>query len=308
MNKTLLAALALAVLLMTGTASALTETLIADGGDTRFDAGDVEVTSDGTTLTVRITVNQAVDPWELVESHVHVAGTAEQVPQKNGNPRPGKFDYHDDDPEATTVTVLVHEYTIPLADVGLVEKDPFVVAVHTAIEWLEITPPVGDLDPPDILHDETGWADGEDFLGSNWAMYIDIKESDWVVSWDVRDNWTLAVSVTVGPSPGGTYVQYENITSQDFVTGNFSGTGDDSPAPGPFTWNIVGNVTGSNINWTRPGQLPVPSPGYISTFTGTIAGDGSMSGTWFDNLIPVSQSGHWNTTSGTATPLACTLP
>ena len=170
MKKTLIAALAFVFMMMIGTASAIEVDLIADGGSfaTAFDAGDVEVTSDGTNLTVTITVNQAVNPWELVESHVHVAADAADVPQKNGNPRPGKFDYADSDPEATTVTPTVHEYEIPLGAID--DEEPFVVAVHVAIEWLDEGESAETFD--DTLYEESGWGEGPDFDGKNWAMYI----------------------------------------------------------------------------------------------------------------------------------------
>jgi hypothetical protein len=291
MKRIMLMAFAVALLTLSVPALAdISVDLIADGGDTRFDAGDVDVTSDGTTLTVRITVNQAVDPWELVESHVHVAETAAEVPQKNGNPKPGKFDYCELDPEATTVTPLVHEYTIPYA---LAEGATVVVAVHAAIEWLEVLgvpdddPDRPELDPDDILHEETGWGDGADFPGKNWAMYI---EAQLVCAWDVTGDWILAVNT-------GTYVHEMTIQVQQ-IDGTISGIGR-YPAGGPYTitWTMTGNVSGSSISML----LVYDSSTYTALLTGTIAEDGSMSGGAGTGGVD-----NWETTSGEATRV-CTL-
>jgi hypothetical protein len=82
--------------------------LIAGGGNSASatDVGDVLVWNDGDTLYVQYVVTA---PWCLTETHLHVAISLEGIPQKNGNPPPGKFDYkgeHD--------CVAEYLYTIPL--------------------------------------------------------------------------------------------------------------------------------------------------------------------------------------------------
>jgi len=172
MKKTLLTVVALAWLTLSAPAWAdISVDLIADGGEIGFDAGDVDISYDGANIIVTVT---SAAPWLLAETHVHVAASAALVPQKNGNPIPGKFDYDQED--ATTVTATEHVYTIPYV---LVDGDSVVIAVHAAIEWLEIVGVPDDDperpldDPADILHEETGWGDGTDFLGKNWGMYIE---------------------------------------------------------------------------------------------------------------------------------------
>ena len=168
MKKTLIAALAFVVLMMTGTASALTTVdLIADGGDalTYVDVGKVEVEIDGPNLVVTFTLEDPLltDPdlvdWKFVETHLHVAAAPEEIPQtKKGNARPGQFDYDDGD-AATSNTV--HIYIIPL-DI-LDDGDTITVAAHAAIEYVEI---VGELDEiplpvdeleEDVVHDPSAW-------------------------------------------------------------------------------------------------------------------------------------------------------
>lgn len=94
MKKTLIAALALVVLMMMiGTASAVD--LIADGGSaaTEFTVGTVTVTNDGDNLVVTYDITLA--PWAITETHVDVQTEADAFPQtKSGNPKVGKFAHH----------------------------------------------------------------------------------------------------------------------------------------------------------------------------------------------------------------------
>ncbi len=172
MKKSMLAVAAFGLLILSAPAWAdITVDLIADGGDVGFDAGDVVVSYDGANIVVTIT---SAAPWLLAETHVDVAATAADVPQKNGNPTPGQFAYDEED--ATSVTDTVHVYTIPYT---LAAGQSVVIAVHAAIEYVEIVGVPDDSldrpldDPADILYEETGWGSGTDFDGKNWAMYIE---------------------------------------------------------------------------------------------------------------------------------------
>ncbi len=176
MRKTLLILITLAVVQITSPASAVE--LIADGGDplTAMDVGEVTVANDGTNLIVTITIDTG--DWQLAESHVHAATALADIPQtKKGNARPGKFDYCDMDPEASVDSPTQHTYTIPLADIGdgvaAGSGDSIVVAVHTAIEYVEIVEVPG-AEPIEILHEESAWGEGPEISdGRDWAMYID---------------------------------------------------------------------------------------------------------------------------------------
>lgn len=180
MKTTLVTVVALAVAFMAGPSFAAE--LIADGGDplTAMDVGEVTITNDATNLIVTMTIDTG--DWEFVESHVHAADTAADIPQtKNGNAKPGKFDYSELDPEANIVSPTQHVYTIPLAAIGdgVAPGDSIVVAVHAAIEYVEVVGVPDDAagllleDPPDILHEETAWGDGPEIgPGRDWAMYI----------------------------------------------------------------------------------------------------------------------------------------
>jgi hypothetical protein len=91
----------------------------------------------------------------------------------------------------------------------------------------------------------------------------------------------------------GTYAHDLVITTQN-SDGTFSGTGGypaGNPSQYQTTETITGQVTGNQITFTTTYAGPY-NPGYFVTVSGTIAPDGSMSGTspW-----------EWHTTSGHAT-------
>lgn len=81
------------------------------------DAGDVTVDCDGANLTITITMQ---NDWELLGSHLHVGSTVDEIPQKKGNPPPGKFEYKGDE--------TVFQYTV-VDPVG-----PVVIALHTEVQ------------------------------------------------------------------------------------------------------------------------------------------------------------------------------
>ena len=81
-----------------------------------IDAGQVDITCAGDQITITITME---NDWELVESHLHVADDASGVPQKNGNPKNGQFDFKGDD--------TVFQYVVTHSGNG-------VVALHTIVQ------------------------------------------------------------------------------------------------------------------------------------------------------------------------------
>jgi hypothetical protein len=133
--------------------------LIADGGgeETAMDVGDVEAWNDGDNLYVKYVI--ADTDWCLIETHLHVATDPDDIPQKNGNPPTGTFDYsmeHD--------WLMEYTYTIHLGD-WAPNTDLF-IAAHAEIQTEET------VDGVVTYVDETAWGAGEDFPGRNWATYF----------------------------------------------------------------------------------------------------------------------------------------
>jgi len=102
--------------------------------------------------------------WCMTESHLHVATAWEDIPQKNGNPVPGQFDYASYyDPCVTSDT-----YVIP-AEEGWCAEDYLYIAAHAVVRKQIGVDEYGN----PIYQIETAWGEGPNFPGKNWAMYIE---------------------------------------------------------------------------------------------------------------------------------------
>jgi hypothetical protein len=110
-------------------------------------------------------------------------------------------------------------------------------------------------------------------------------------TWNPIGTYTIAFTCTTGCD--GVYPHTMSITSYDSNTGNFSGVGHYNPDPS-YTWNLTGNLTGSNITFHL--VYTGSNPGYAIDGTGVVAGNGTLSGT----ATGPGQSFTWASTSGAA--------
>jgi hypothetical protein len=90
--------------------------------------GVVKVWNDDVNLYVKYEITVA--PWVLTGTHLHIAANADDVPQKNGNPIPGKFEYKGK-PDKGSPEYILH--TIPLGDEGLAPGDDIAIAAHAEV-------------------------------------------------------------------------------------------------------------------------------------------------------------------------------
>jgi len=91
------------------------------------DVGDVIVWHDDVNLYVRYVITDP-EVWCITETHLQVATDPDEIPQKNGNPIPGKFDFKD---EHNCVEEFLYE--IPLTwDV----ETPLYIAAHSVVKEL----------------------------------------------------------------------------------------------------------------------------------------------------------------------------
>lgn len=93
-------------------------------------------------------------------------------------------------------------------------------------------------------------------------------------TWDVRGDFTINFHCVSGCS--GDYPHAMNVASENFGTGDFSGTGHYIPDTS-YTWDMTGNTTGDSLTFTivYTGTLA----GYTYTLTGVIDEDGNLAGT-----------------------------
>lgn len=115
-----------------------------------IDVGNVSVWNDVDTLYVKF---ETTDSWYLNETHVAVGTSVDAIPQKNGNPIPGKFEYKNES--------FTNEYTYAIPLTGAQE---LIIAAHAEVLLLD--------ENGVVVQEETAWGDGADFEGRNWAMYF----------------------------------------------------------------------------------------------------------------------------------------
>ncbi len=128
------------------------------------------------------------------------------------------------------------------------------------------------------------------------VMSAGALQADAAPNWDVSGDWDIGMEYL-----GSTYT-HEVTFAQD-ADGDLDGTGG-YPAGGPLTfeWDIVsGEVEGDAIMFTANYTAPADASTTVMTASGTIAADGTMSGTWMDNYGGGSRAGSWESTLGMAT-------
>lgn len=114
-------------------------------------------------------------------------------------------------------------------------------------------------------------------------------------SWSVNGTYTFDFEYL-----GGHYVH-------DAVISNQSGGGYDVaggyPAGGAhvFAWGGTGAVSGNNVSNDVVYTADATAVGTLMEMNGSIAPDGTMSGTWSDNYLGGNRTGTWATASGAAT-------
>jgi len=101
---------------------------------------------------------------------------------------------------------------------------------------------------------------------------------------------------------GTSYDHTLNTVSENSTTGDFTGTGFYNPDPVNYPWNITGNVSGSALTFTIV-YGGTGNPGYTLHGVGTIALDGSISGTVDNNCQTFSMPA--GTATAIAAPAAC---
>jgi len=115
-------------------------------------AGSVTVWNDTDNLYVKY---ETIDSFCITETHLDVESSLDEIPQKNGNPIPGQFNY-----KSTNDCVSSFTYTVPLPK----DTCDFYIAAHAVVK-------------KENGGTETAWGSGFDFSGKDWATYSIYHES-----------------------------------------------------------------------------------------------------------------------------------
>jgi hypothetical protein len=112
------------------------------------------------------------------------------------------------------------------------------------------------------------------------TVYTVYPSNAWSTHWDITGDWVLDFDYL-----GHLYIHDMTVTDNTF-------TGYGSAQFSAQTWTVAGIITGDDISMT----IDYDGSSYYVDVVGTIASDGTMSGTW-GNL---GQSGTWCSSSGNA--------
>ncbi len=122
--------------------------------------------------------------------------------------------------------------------------------------------------------------------------------------WDVSGDWDVAFEYG-----GSEYVHDLSLTQA--ANGTLTGAGGyPANAAHTFDWVLTsGSVSDDTIVFTADYTAGDGALDPLTTLnaSGTIAGDGSMSGTWSDNYQGAERTGTWSTASGTAEAIEAAL-
>lgn len=104
---------------------------------------------------------------------------------------------------------------------------------------------------------------------------------------------------------GGTDYSHDMTLAQS-NTGALTGNGGSPVGANVYTWIVTsGSVSGNNVdlyaNYTATADAVTPQT--VMHMLGTVALDGTMSGTWSDNYNAGVREGTWRTTTGVALPI-----
>ena len=132
------------------TESCMTVDLIAGQNEV---AGDVSVYSDGTDLIITYKTNE---DWVIDATHLSIGDcNTQSIPTTgSGNPKIGKFDH------SSTHSDGVNEVSYYIS-LDAFSEDNYCFAAHAVVTNLV------------NAQTETAWAEGIDFGGNSWAMYVE---------------------------------------------------------------------------------------------------------------------------------------
>ncbi len=118
-------------------------------------AGTVSVDSDGENLIITYSTNEG---WTIDLTHLSIGDCTQSIPTTgSGNPKVGKFE-HTEPHSADTNNVIYMIDLNAMIDEHEID-DLYCFAAHA-----EVTGPTGE---------ETAWAQGIEFEGNSWAMYVE---------------------------------------------------------------------------------------------------------------------------------------
>jgi len=118
-------------------------------------------------------------------------------------------------------------------------------------------------------------------------------------TWDTTGNYVVTMEYL-----GNDYTH--DLTLVQDELGNLTGNGGSPAGANTYLWTVnsgtvVGDAIAFTANYTATPDAAIPQT--TMTVEGTIAANGTMSGTWSDNYAAGERTGTWATASGVASPI-----
>lgn len=245
-----------------------------------IDAGNVTVWNDGDNLYVQYVTTGG---WVLTETHLHVATSLAGIPQKNGNPPPGQFDYANEYDPGEGVTEP-DPYVIPLADLGVADPCDLTmlyIAAHAVVVQLVE-------DCMDVVSDaNVEWSDNGTTWNSTVACWdhpswADIAGATWVwrteytdVAWEYDNvpegGWYFKKEFTIPGEPvsGEIAINADNTYSLS-LNGVYVGKEGSMDKIGPdnLEWGTIDTFPLTNLN-SGPNTIEVRALNFFRTGSST---------------------------------------
>jgi len=129
------------------------ETAFLAGQDTEIGTITISQESESNHIDVEF---ETIGDWHMVKTHLDFNLDADDIPQANGNPKLGQFDFKNDhDPK-------VQEYNYEINDSSFTCDNTYFFAAHADAQRYS---------GGEMVQEDGAWGDGTDFGGANWATY-----------------------------------------------------------------------------------------------------------------------------------------
>ena len=134
------------------------------------------------------------------------------------------------------------------------------------------------------------------FVSSFGAAFVPKAHATMLPNWNVTGNYVVDMK----------YNDTDNLHDVSLIqdgSGNLTGSGGSPSGANTYTWALTsGTVSGDSVtvvaNYTATADAVTPQT--VLNLTGTIASDGTLSGTWSDNYQAGTRTGTFSTTKGAA--------
>lgn len=203
-------------------------------------AGTVTVANDDTNLYVSYEVT---GDWYMQEVQLYVGSFAD-VPQKNGNPIPGKFPYK----ESFSDPAKDYTFIIPLETLTFDQENCFTVAAHSSLVSV-----IND----EVVQTETGWSGDSDFPGRNWALFFSYcvqtcdnppppPPSNCETAFMFGNNTFIDLGLT--DSRWGWANYFDKVSDGEYTFDFWAGAGQNDTTKGSLAGTITVDVQGTSVN------------------------------------------------------------